>query len=165
MYKTHLAFICLILSYFNINPVNAHNSEQAFIDSCKKLSHTYAITRDAFDADAYANTFTEDGELHILGEVIKGRKAIAERINRIKGTTYDRHLISTIEVTPIDEVNATGTVYATVYEAPGDSTNTLPKTSYIIHIVVYSDTYKMTSDGCKFSSRKGELHFDQKISQ
>ena len=155
-------FLCLLL--VTNKSVLAADNHAEFIASCKETIYQYAMTRDRFDAKGYANTFAVDGSFSLRGETYKGRDVIEERINSERGLTYDRHVVANIEIIPTSESTATGSVYTVVYQATVDNAQKLPVTDFNIMMVVYSDTYKMTTEGCKFSSRTANLNFLQSVS-
>ena len=141
----------------------AAKDHAAFIASCIENSNKYFIARDTFDAEGYARTFTEDGELIGHDTVIKGHKALAARIDGERGQTFDMHVMGTVEIVPVDDTTATGIVYTTVYQVEGEAAKKLPVTDFNIYSVIYTDTYKMTDEGCKFTTREATLNFMQKV--
>jgi hypothetical protein len=156
--------ICLSLLLVTNKSVVAADDHAEFIASCTETVYEYAMTRDRFDAKGYANTFTVDGEFSLRGETYTGRNVIEERINSERGLTYDRHVVANIEIIPTSKTSATGSVYTLVYQATADKAQKLPVTEFNIMMVVYSDTYEMTAEGCKFSSRTANLNFLQSVS-
>ena len=118
-------------------------------DACRQLIMDYAWYRDHPDANAYAALFTEDAELSILGEMFKGRAAIAQRLTGTSGSTV--HLISTIRITKVDDDTASGVSYVTVYTAPA---GTGPHTvGGYAAIGEYHDNYRRTDAGWQIAKR------------
>lgn len=119
---------------------------------CINLVTDYAIHRDRFDAEAFSSLFTEDAVLTVGGQTWTGRSAIRQRIEGLQNGSSIRHLMSTIRITPVDENNATGISYATIYSAPAGS-NTVEGFTLIGE---YHDEFVRTADGWRIHKR--ELH-------
>lgn len=118
-------------------------------DACRNLIMDYAWYRDHPDANAYAALFTQDAELSILGETFKGRDAIRQRLTASSGSTV--HLMSTIRINVVDDANATGLSYVTVYTAPvGAGPHTV---SGYAAIGEYHDDFRKTQAGWQIAKR------------
>jgi uncharacterized protein (TIGR02246 family) len=125
-------------------------AEPSVYDACRDLVMDYAYYRDHPDPDAYAELFTEDAELSILGDTRKGRAAIRERLTQVAGTTV--HLMSTIRITPVSATEAKGVSYVTVYTAPaGEGPHTVDG---FAGIGEYHDTFRKMAAGWQIDSRK-----------
>lgn len=85
---------------------------------CINLVTDYAYHRDRYDAEAFSNLFTDDASLTVGGQTWEGRMEIRKRIEGLNSATTIRHLMSTIRIVPVDELNATGVSYATIYSSP-----------------------------------------------
>ena len=133
----------------------ADGGQNSDLSACTRLSIDYAYYRDHGDAKSYANLFTEDGTLQLVGPPMKGREVIEkEAIGRMAGTV-SRHVNTNIRVTLIDATHAEGVVYLTLYAAKGSIANGRPvEMDGPIFVSDYVDTYVKTKDGWRISSRK-----------
>ena len=59
-------------------------------------------------AGFWADLFTEDAQLTVLGQTFAGRSEIARRIRDAAGGPVFRHMMSTIRIFPDDETHAQG---------------------------------------------------------
>ena len=73
-----ITFVLLLLSMTPVSADNSYAEDRALIED---LAARYLFALDFDDAEAYVNTFTEDGILDIGTGEIKGRKAIFDVIN------------------------------------------------------------------------------------
>lgn len=116
---------------------------------CMNLVNDYALYRDRFDADSFSSLFTEDASLTVVSQTWDGRAAIRERIQNLDSSSFIRHLMSTIRITPVDANHATGISYATIYSAP-DGTNTVEGFALMGE---YHDEFVRTPEGWKIQTR------------
>lgn len=122
--------------------------------ACERLLADYVIYRDHLDADGFANTFTEDGELVLGSGTHKGRDAIRLNItSRPSPGVAHMILMTTVKITPVDEANATGISYALVLNgdrpvAKGDAPVQMLG---ITAAVEYHTEFELTEDGWKIS--------------
>lgn len=137
-----------------INPEHAEMQARLEIT---QLVEDYAVYRDAKDPEGYASIFTEDGEFYYRGDVYKGHDALAERMEAINPASNTMHVISTRQITFIDDTSATGVSYATIYSKttdepvdPGEAVNL----SNFAVMVKYVDKYQLTESGWKISERR-----------
>jgi len=162
MRATESTLIVIAASVFLVSsPVEAADAEElarinAIVTACERLEHDYALYRDRGDPDAFANTFTEDGEWGRPTTVLKGRDAIRDYIASSGGGPPEVHMQfqSTIQVTVIDDATATGISYALVLEAP------VPEDGLPVPIAGFQvasesrSTYKLTDEGWKIAKRE-----------
>lgn len=130
----------------------------------KQLVDTYAMARDNLDAVAYANTFTENGTLILGGQPYTGRDVLQARVEGANQASIGMHMMSTSDITVIDENNATGIHYATVYGAiPGeDHPESDPvEVSGFVSQGKYFDKYERTDEGWRISERRFERIYRQ----
>jgi uncharacterized protein (TIGR02246 family) len=117
--------------------------------ACSNLVTDYAYHRDQFNAKEFASLFTEDASLTVVNQTWVGREDIEQRIEGLKTGSTIRHEMSTIRIVPIDENNATGVSYATIYSAPLGETSV----SGFALMGEYHDEFVRTADGWKISKR------------
>ncbi len=125
--------------------------------ACTALVIDYAHHRDNFNANAFADLFTEDGVLIIGESRWVGRDAIRARIEALDNRTTIRHYMSSIRINPIDVDHATGVSYAVIYSAPSGSTEITGPAL----IGDYIDRYVRTEDGWKIAHRELKTTFSQ----
>lgn len=116
---------------------------------CINLVTDYAFHRDRYDAESFANLFTEDASLTVGNQTWDGRDNIRERIEGLNSSTTIRHLMSTIRIVPVDGLNATGVSYATIYTASEGSSTA---EGFAI-IGEYHDEFVLTEAGWKIKNR------------
>ena len=122
--------------------------------ACERLSLDYAHFADNGDTAAWAQLFAEDAELHLFGQIHRGRAAIAGAVGGSKETT-SLHLASNIRVNVLSEDRAEGTCYVAAYVKPASG----PKAVSVLApaaVGIYRDTYRRTADGWRFASRAFE---------
>jgi len=130
----------------------------------KQLVDTYAMARDNLNAVAYANTFTENGTLIIGGQPYTGRDVLQARVEGANQESIGMHMMSTSDITVIDENNATGIHYATVYGAiPGDDhpEGDPIELAGFASQGKYFDKYERTDEGWRISERRFERIYRQ----
>ena len=76
---TTLTLICLIF-FFDQSFAGSYADDRAEIEN---LAARYMFALDFGNADDFAATFTEDGMINHLGEIIRGRQKIREDISRM----------------------------------------------------------------------------------
>lgn len=116
---------------------------------CINLVTDYAFHRDRYDAESFANLFTENATLTVGSQTWNGRDNIRQRIEGLDSSTTIRHLMSTIRIVPVDELNATGVSYATIYTASEGSSTT----EGFAVIGEYHDEFVLTDGGWKIAKR------------
>lgn len=124
------------------------------IDSCTAINHEYALARDTSDVNSYISLFTEDAEFIITGKSFKGVEEMKQRIFDDRGKTFGRLLLTTIDITPVDETTATGITYFIMFLTTSSRAESMPIESYNLFMGEYHDTYRMTNEGCKFTRRE-----------
>ncbi len=127
---------------------------RAIAIACERLLADYAIYRDHLDADGFANTFAENGELILGSGSYRGRSPIRENITSrpTPGVAHMIHL-TTVKITPLDERTAQGIAYAIVLNGdrpvnPGDAPIQMQG---ITSAVEYHTEFVLTNDGWKIS--------------
>ena len=145
--------MCLSISSPTYAAVDEETASAISI-ACERLLADYVIFRDHLDADGFANTFTEDGELVLGSGSHRGRDAIRRNItSRPSPGVAHMILMTTVKITPVDETNATGISYALVLNgdrpvAKGDAPIQMRG---ITAAVEYHTEFELTEDGWKIS--------------
>ena len=128
----------------------------------KRLNDEYVRYADRQDFDSFVTLFTEDAVLEIGGIERKGHEAIkghfAEREQMVT-----RHFCTNLWYDPIDDSNAEGEIYLTVYRCAGEHTEDDGPVAYDRPdwICEYHDKYIRTADGWKFSERRLNVRFEK----
>ena len=123
------------------------------VAACERLSLDYSHFADAGRTDAWAALFAADAELHLFGQVHRGR----EEIQAVSGASGNAslHVVSNIRIDVLSEDDAEGTAYVAAYvkakDSPGTSSTVAP-----IAVGVYRDVYRLTADGWRFAKRAFE---------
>ena len=128
------------------------DGHRAIQQACTDLVLDYAYYRDRMDADPFAELFTEDAQLSVLGRDFVGREAIRERLVEGRGGPLFRHMMSTIRIFVESEARATGVSYITVYSSPpGDLPRPLGPP---LGVGEYHDEFVRTASGWKIKRRE-----------
>ena len=126
--------------------------------ACEALSIAYARAVDFRDYEYLVTLFTEDGVLD-TGKPLEGRAAIAEALAHRPDELRSRHVITNVFVEVLNEREARGISYLTLYRHVGPESlkgepAPLDGPAGVGH---YEDRYEKTEEGWKFRRRK--LHF------
>jgi uncharacterized protein (TIGR02246 family) len=116
-------------------------------DAIVRLLHAYGDAVLARDAEAWADTWTEDGRWELgAGRVIEGRTAIVEHW-RASIANY-RHVVQLYlsNTATVESDTAAGRAYLVELNVPVDGDRR-------ILVAWYDDTYRRTDAGWRFSSR------------
>ena len=148
---TALTIWLLTASSPSVAQLDAEHSSTIAI-ACERLLADYAIYRDHLDAEGFANTFAEDGELILGSGSYRGRAAIRENITS-RPTPGVAHMIqlTTVKITPVDENTATGIAYAIVLngDRPVNTGDAPIQMQGITSAVEYHTEFVLTDDGWK----------------
>lgn len=157
-----LTFFGFFVTIFNLGLVSAQAEEMSIEQQLsakaeiKLLADGYAIHRDSLNAQAYADLFAEDGKFFYRGKVYAGREVLQQRIKDVNPLSTTMHVMATSLITLVDEKNATGIHYATIYsktlDKPVESGKTIPVQGFAV-MGKYLDKYKVTKDGWKIAER------------
>src|SRR3954465_1522435 len=90
--------------------------------ACARLVTEYCHFVDHGEAAKIAGQFTEDGVWASARDVRTGREAIAKSFQKRQDNTarMSRHVCSNLLIDVIDENNASGVVYLTLFRHDGD---------------------------------------------
>jgi hypothetical protein len=128
--------------------------------ACEKLSIAYARHIDFREYEAFADLFTEDGVLEVFGNQLRGRKSILTSMSDRPANRKSLHIFTNIWTNVLDQDNATGKTYLSLFRAdhdgPGPAPNTLP-----LLAGYYDDVFVRTPKGWRFASRKATMLFMQ----
>jgi len=128
----------------------------------ENLMATYIFALDLKDADAYANTFTEDGVINHAGGIERGRdmirafvqrsaanakKALAERDSSLPKFIPGRHSIGNLEITEIKGNTGKGRAY---WSSMGVDEN---GKAHVSEYGFYVDEYERVNGKWLFSKR------------
>jgi uncharacterized protein (TIGR02246 family) len=139
--------LLLAILLFALIPVSY--AEEDVYRACTNLVYAYAYNRDNFNADAFADLFTADASLTVVGTTWVGKDDIRQRIEGLKNGSTIRHEMSTILITPIDADHARGVSYATIWSAPAGETSV----SGFALMGEYHDDFVRTAEGWKIAKR------------
>lgn len=132
-------------------------AERVLIErDCERLQVRYALAADTGDVEAFVGLFAENGSVEVPEHpAFVGHEAIRDSIRALAATVITmRHIITNRLVTVIDENQAEGICYLTVYnsdaepDAQGMRPAGLPAT-----IGEYTDQFVKTDTGWRFQSR------------
>ncbi len=155
--KLNWITILLLLAFSGAQAADMSAEQEWVIKAeIKQLVDRYAMARDNLDAQGYANVFTENGTLIINGSPNTGRDVIAARVEAANQSSIGMHIMSTSQITIIDESNATGIHYATVYGATADDSHNEGDVIGVAGFVTqgkYFDKYQLADEGWKISER------------
>ncbi|MEM7277174.1 MAG: nuclear transport factor 2 family protein [Pseudomonadota bacterium] len=153
--------ILATVALMGCGPANSAAEADAFVNraiiaACKDLVTDYAIARDHGDAEGYAATFAQDGELILPSGSFKGRDQLRQRLTENRGKSVSRHMMSTTQIKVVDTENAVGISYAVIYiePAPDKGSTGAVATQGPAAIGEYRDSFRLTDQGWKFSRRE-----------
>jgi hypothetical protein len=158
VHKLAGAIIALALSATSIQAANLSPLEELQIRSeIKQLVDNYAVYRDNWDSKGYASLFTENGKLTLYGTTVEGRTAIQKRVDDADHKGRYIHVMTTSQITIVDNNNATGIQYASVYSITPTvafkEEETVPLKGPRM-IGRYFDKYVRTAEGWKIAERR-----------
>jgi 3-phenylpropionate/cinnamic acid dioxygenase small subunit len=126
---------------------------------CESLCIAYARAIDFRDYDDFVMLFVEDATLD-LGRAMHGREAISASIAARPDNLRSRHVISNVFIDVVDENQARGICYLTLYRSLAASSKQEPvETTQPAAVGHYQDQYTLTRDGWRFQSRTFHLAF------
>lgn len=130
----------------------------AIKQSCEELSIAYARAVDFRDYDYFVTLFTEDAVLD-TGKPRKGLEAIRKSLSRRPDELRSRHVITNVFIDVLNETEARGISYLTLYRHVGPESLTAGPIAFDGPAGVghYEDRFEKTAEGWKFKRRK--LHF------
>lgn len=123
--------------------------------ACARLVTEYCHFVDHGEAGKIAGQFTDDGIWASATDVRTGREAIERSFQKRQANTarMSRHVCSNLLIDVIDENNATGVVYLTLYRHDGDPGRRVSPSDVPDVIGEYRDTFVRTAEGWRFKRR------------
>ena len=136
---------------------------QAIERECERLMHLYCHYVDHDEAAKVADLFTEDGEWrsdNINAEMV-GRDEIRQGFQRRQDNAgrMSRHVCSNALIDVINEIEAVGTVYLSLYYYDGEAGRATSPTDCLQKLGEYRDRFVKTDQGWRFSRREVIANF------
>jgi uncharacterized protein (TIGR02246 family) len=113
----------------------------------RELVARYADAVVRRDEDAWAATWTKDGEWHVLGEPARGREAVVELWNKLMAGLPFVVQLAHGGMIQLDGDRATGRWYITEHGKTPDGTG-------MFTLGVYHDDYERSAEGWRFARRR-----------
>jgi ketosteroid isomerase-like protein len=131
--------------------------------ACARLVTEYCHFVDHGEAAKIASQFTDDGVWASPQDTRSGRDAIAKSFGKRQDNAarMSRHVCTNLLIDVIDENNATGVVYLTLYRHDGDPARRVSPTDAPDIIGEYRDTFVRTSNGWRFKRREIRVSFSR----
>lgn len=130
-------------------------------DECRKLSIAYARHVDFKEYDLFVELFAPDGELNVTGTAIVGHEKLKKAMAMRPVSLQSRHVLTNIYIHVLDENQAEGISYLTLYRHEGGPEEGVREISGPAAVGHYSDKFIRTEKGWRFSSRV--LHFSFRV--
>ncbi len=133
---------------------------QGLEEACSRLLVSYATATDTNDLAGIVGSYADDGVLENVRAKVVGIDKIKEYFGarmteRVASGFSTRHIISNIEIAPVDATHAEGRAYETVYRFSTEGTRPAGSLEPIL-IGTITSRFVMTPTGCKFLVRKSE---------
>lgn len=129
--------------------------------ACARLVTEYCHLVDHGEAAKIAEQFVEDGVWASARDVRTGREAIAKSFQKRQDNTgrMSRHVCSNLLINVIDENNATGVVYLTLFRHDGDPARRVSPSQLPDVVGEYRDSFVRTAQGWRFKRREVHVSF------
>jgi hypothetical protein len=128
---------------------------------CERLVTLYCHYVDHGEAAKIADLFTDDGVWRGPGIEMNGiekvRKGFAAR--QANAARMSRHVCNNLLIDVVDEDNATGTVYLTLYRHDGEEGRHTSPLEGPVLVGEYRDRFLRTAAGWRFAERQIEVSF------
>lgn len=135
------------------------DSERDLIErACEKLSIAYARHIDFREYDAFCDLFTEDGELQVLGTVLKGREAMMGFLTGRPANRRSLHIFTNIWTNVLDAGHAEGVTYLSLFRADQDGAAPARVPGPMM-AGYYRDRFVRTPKGWRIARRDGDIMF------
>ena len=131
--------------------------------ACARLVTEYCHFIDHGEAAKIAGQFTNDGVWVSARSTRSGREDIAKGFQSRQGNTarISRHVCTNLLVNVIDENNATGVVYLTLYRHDGEASRRTSPSDVPDVVGEYRDTFVRTVEGWRFKRREVHVSFSK----
>ncbi len=128
---------------------------------CTELVYASARLLDFRDYEGYTSLFTEQAELD-MGRSVTGQAAIFGLCMRRPADLRSRQVISNVFIEVLDDDNARGMNYVTIYEHVGDAAlKAGPAPLHGPRVVGhFEDRYTRSAEGWRISRRKLHIAFE-----
>ena len=128
---------------------------------CQRLVTDYCHLVDHGEAERIAELFSEDGVWKSPEVAMEGREQIQKGFARRQANAgrMSRHVCNNLRVDVVDEHNAVGVVYLTLYRhdaEPGRRVSPLEQPEMVGE---YRDRFVRTPEGWRFAHRQVEVSF------
>ena len=137
------------------------NERNSIERECERLVTAYCHHVDHGEAERIAELFTHDGVWSSVEVTLDGReeirKAMAQR--QANAARMSRHVCNNFLIDVVDEDNAEGTVYLTLYRYDGKEGRRLSPLEGPMMVGEYRDRFSRTSDGWRIARRNVEVSF------
>lgn len=133
--------------------------------ACERLVTEYCHFVDHGEAAKIAGQFTENGVWANPANTLSGREAIAKSFQRRQDNTVriSRHVCSNLLINVVDESNATGVVYLTLYRHDGEAGRRASPSDVPDVVGEYRDTFVRTAEGWRFKRREVHVSFSKAV--
>lgn len=128
---------------------------------CERLIAQYCHYVDHDEAAKIADLFTEDGLWVNENTTMTGRDGIREGFQRRQDNRgrMSRHVCTNALINVVNEHEASGTVYLSLYFHDGEPGRTTSPTDCLQKLGEYRDRFVKTADGWRFASRQVVSNF------
>jgi len=129
--------------------------------ACARLVTEYCHFVDHGEAAKIADQFTEDGVWKSAENTMSGRDAIRRGSQNRQDNVerMSRHVCSNLLIDVIDENNAKGVVYLTLYRHDGKPERRVSPSDVPTMVGEYRDTFMRTPAGWRFKRREAVVSF------
>ena len=129
----------------------------------ERLGIAYAKHIDFGEYEPVASMFLPDGELSLMGNVCRGPEEV---LGFLRGRPRDRvtqHMISNCWIKVLDDKQAEGVTYLTLYRYQADGDNPSPPVPLETPALVgyYTDRYALVDGAWRFAKRTLTIQFQR----
>jgi len=132
----------------------------SIFQECQRLTALYCHYVDHGEASKIADLFSEDG-ICVVGGKHRGRDQIrkAFRVREENKGRISRHVCNNFVLHSVNDTEASGTVYLTLYRSDGPEDRKIAKLEGPVVVGEYRDKFVKTNEGWRFSLREIEASF------
>jgi uncharacterized protein (TIGR02246 family) len=129
--------------------------------ACERLVTDYCHLVDHGEAERVAELFAEDGVWKSPQVTMEGREQIRKGFAQRQANTrrMSRHVCNNLRLEVVDENNARGVVYLTLYRHDGEPGRRASPLEQPEMVGEYRDSFLRTPDGWRFTRREIEVSF------
>lgn len=130
------------------------NSQMQIEWACQKLCQEFAYCIDRRRYEQLVNLFTEDGVFDRVGQLLRGRVAILEALQKRSLDLRTRHVLSNIYFVEVDGQHARALIYNTTLVGRGDpEAAPAPYGMSQGAFLEFQDLYRKTPEGWRIAER------------